>query len=231
MTLSFAMQEYLAETYRIAHYQQDNPFVSTSALAEVLRVTAPAVTRMVQRLREGGYLEHEPYQGIRLTQHGEYEALMNIRRHRLVERFLVDVMQLGWHEVHDAADVLGAVVSDRVVARMEAMAGYPRRCPHGEPIPTADGRMPQVVDYPLSTAEAGADYVVSRANSHDEDKLRYLDVLGLRPGAALHLLERAPFNGPLRLRVGRAADAPEHFIGHELGGILRVCTQAEFDAV
>lgn len=225
------MQEYLAEAYRIAHYQHGHPYVSTSALASVLHVTAPAVTRMVQRLKDAGYLEHEPYQGIRLTPQGEHEALMSIRRHRLVERFLVDVMALGWHEVHDEADALGAVVSDEVVARMERMAGFPRRCPHGEPIPTADGQMPQVIDYPLNAAEAGRDYVVSRANSHDEGKLRYLEQLGLRPGVPLHLIERAPFNGPIRLRVGLDANAPVHFVGHELGGILRVCIQAEFDLV
>ena len=119
MALSVAMQEYLAETYRLAYYQNDNLYVSTSALADVMGVSAPAVTRMVQRLKETGYLNHEPYQGISLTAVGEREALMNIRKHRLVERFLVDVMGFGWHEVHDSADELGAVVSDVVVGRME----------------------------------------------------------------------------------------------------------------
>lgn len=225
MAVSPAMQEYLAEAYRLAHYQQDGLYVSTSALAEVMDVSAPAVTRMVQRLKEAGYLEHEPYQGIILTSKGEREALMNIRRHRLVERFLVDVMRFGWHEVHDAADQMGAVVSDALVSRMEEMAGYPRRCPHGEPIPSAAGVMPRVVDYPLTEAEPGAELVISRANSHDSDKLQYLDSLGLKPGRRFQLLERAPFNGPLRLRVGDDT----HFIGHELAGVLRVCSEQDFE--
>ncbi|GAB4529167.1 MAG: metal-dependent transcriptional regulator [Anaerolineae bacterium] len=227
MSISHAMQEYLAETYRIAHYQKDNPFVSTSALAQVMGVSAPAVTRMVQRLKDAGYLEHEPYQGISLTPAGEHEALMSIRRHRLVERFLVDVMRFGWHEVHEAADDLGEAVSDKVVARMEELAGYPRRCPHGEPIPTADGRMPEVVDQPLTQAEVGQAYLVSRANSHDEDKLKYLDSLGLRPGQALYLLDRAPFEGPLQIKVGEQT----HFIGHAIARVVRVCTQGEFELV
>lgn len=227
MALSEAMREYLAEAYRLAQYQKDRKHVSTSALAEVLGVSAPAVTRMVQRLKTAGYLEHEPYQGILLTETGTREALMSIRRHRLVERFLVDVMRFGWHEVHDAADELGANVSDIVVERMEKMAGYPRRCPHGEPIPSVDGIMPQVMDYPLSEAEIGNELVVSRANSHDAEKLKYLDSLGLRTGAALTLLERAPFNGPLKLKVGDT----EYHIGYEIAKILRVCTQAEFDLV
>src|SRR5690606_1691606 len=115
MTASAAMQEYLAEAYRLAYYQADDPYISTSALAKVLNVSAPAVTRMVQRLKEDGFLEHEPYRGIYLTPAGEREALMNIRRHRLVEVFLVNVMKFGWHEVHDEADNLGMSVSNEVV--------------------------------------------------------------------------------------------------------------------
>ncbi|MCU0514871.1 MAG: metal-dependent transcriptional regulator [Anaerolineae bacterium] len=227
MTASPAMQEYLAEAYRIACYQENNPYISTSALAEMMRVSAPAVTRMVQRLREEGYLEHEPYRGIKLTPVGEHEALMNIRRHRVVERFLVDVMGFGWHEVHDAADDLGAVISDALVERMSAMAGHPRRCPHGEPIPTREGQMPRVVDDLLSSADPQTEYVISRCNTHDEEKLRYLDSLGVRPGATIFLMDRAPFNGPLQIRVGDTT----HFIGHELAKITRVCSRAAFDAV
>jgi DtxR family Mn-dependent transcriptional regulator len=227
MSVSAAMQEYLAETYRLAHYQENSLYVSTSALAEIMGVTAPAVTRMVQRLKKAGYLEHEPYQGILLTPKGEQEALMSIRRHRLVERFLVDVMEFGWHEVHDSADDLGAVVSDTVVARMEELSGYPQRCPHGEPIPTAAGIMPNIHDYPLADAQADCHYVVSRVSSHDEEKLKYLDTLGLRPGKKLFLIERAPFEGPIKVEV----DGQTCFLGHALARKLRVSTQEEFERV
>lgn len=225
MSTSAAMQEYLAEAYRIAYYQQSNQYVSTSALAEVLEVSAPAVTRMVQRLKEAGYLEHEPYRGILLTQAGEQEALQHIRRHRLVEVFLVDVMGFGWHEVHDAADSLGESVSDAVVTRMDQMADFPRRCPHGEPIPTADGVMPRVVDHPLNEASVGGSYVISRVSTHDADQLAYLGELNLRPGARLTLIGRAPFNGPLQLEVGSSFPV----IGHELAGRLRVCAPEDFE--
>lgn len=224
MGVSSAMQEYLAEAYRLAYYQHDNPYISTSALADVMGVSAPAVTRMVQRLKEAGYLEHEPYRGIYLTDDGNREALNNIRRHRLVEVFLVDVMNFGWHEVHEEADALGDVVSDRIVTKMEAMADYPRRCPHGEPIPRADGVMPRVVDFPLSDVESG-EWTISRVNTHDIDKLAYLGELGLRPGMSFTLVARAPFNGPLQLKFGEQALV----IGHELAGVLRVCSPAEFD--
>lgn len=225
MTASPAMQEYLAEAYRLAYYQDGDHYISTSALAEVLNVSAPAVTRMVQRLKSAGYLEHEPYRGIALTPEGEHEALMNIRRHRLVERFLVDVMNFGWHQVHDDADELGAVVSDLVVERMAALAGHPQRCPHGEPIPTADGRMPKVEDFALTEAEMQRELIISRVTTHDADKLAYLGSLGLKPGTRFILVERAPFNGPLRLQVGDHIQV----IGHELAGALRVCAEAQYE--
>ena len=224
MTATDSMQEYLAEAYRIACYQPDSPFVSTSALAEEMQVSAPAVTRMVQRLKQAGFLDHEPYRGIRLTNAGEREALANIRRHRLVERFLVDVMGFGWHEVHDDADDMGLVVSDALVDKMDEMSGYPKRCPHGEPIPTADGQMPRVIDYPLSDVDVERDYVISRVHSHDPHKLRYFSELDLEPGKRFRLVMRAPFKGPLQLQV----DGQTHFLGHELAGAVRVCSEEEY---
>jgi DtxR family transcriptional regulator, Mn-dependent transcriptional regulator len=217
MTISSVMQEYLAEAYRIAAYQEE-PFVSTSALAERLGVSAPAVARMASRLRELGFIDHEPYQGMKLTERGELEALKSIRRHRLAEVFLVSIMGFGWHEVHDEADALGAVVTDRLASRMEKMAGYPKRCPHGEPIPSEDGVMPVIQDFPLTECTPPAQYVISRVNTHDPEKLSYLAELELVPGQKIDLVARAPFNGPLRLRVGRV----EQVIGTELASTLRV---------
>ena len=227
MTLSNAMQEYLAEAYRLAYYQNGDPYISTSSLAEVMDVSAPAVTRMVQRLKSAGYLEHEPYKGITLTAAGVQEALQNIRRHRLVECFLVDVMDFDWHEVHDAADNLGASISEVVVERMDKMAGFPRRCPHGEPIPTREGHMPRVQDEPLNSVAPGEELVISRVATHDDDKLQYLATLGMRPGTKLTLIARAPFNGPIQLLV----DGETQVIGHELAGVLRVCSQEVFALV
>lgn len=219
MSASAAMQEYLAEAYRIAYYQDGDPYISTSALAEVMHVSAPAVTRMVQRLKEAGFLEHEPYRGVLLTEAGKHEALHSIRRHRLVEVFLVNVMRFGWDEVHAAADSLGESASDAVVERMERMAGFPRRCPHGEPIPTAEGHMPRVQDAPLNEQTPGQHYTISRVNTHDPEKLRYLGQLRLQPGARFVLVSRAPFNGPLQLSM----EGETLVLGHELAGVLRVC--------
>ncbi|MCS7072230.1 MAG: metal-dependent transcriptional regulator [Anaerolinea sp.] len=229
MSIGASAREYLAEAYRLAYYQPDSPYISTSALAEAMNVSAPAVTRMVQRLKQAGYLEHERYKGILLTPEGEREALRSIRKHRLVEVFLVDVMRFGWHEVHDAADALGHSVSDRVVARMEEMARFPRRCPHGEPIPRADGSMPRVRDLPLNEAAPGRTYAVSRVSTHDRDKLQYLGQLGLKPGTRFELVARAPFNGPLQLCIRDRSGEQTHVLGHELAGTLRVCPPEQFE--
>lgn len=211
-------QEYLAEAYRLLHYHPEAQFITTSALADRVGVSAPAVAAVVERLKTAGYVEHEPYRGIRLTLRGEHEALMNIRRHRLAEVFLVKVMGFGWHEVHDEADAIGAVITEKVASRMERMAGFPKRCPHGEPIPTADGKMPHISDTPLAEIEPPAELEVSRVNTHDSDLLQYIASLKLIPGQRLTLLHRAPFHGPLRLRV----DQNDQVIGVELAKVIRV---------
>lgn len=224
-TASAKQQEYLAEAYRLLYYKAaetktriEDHFITTSELADRIGVSAPAVAAIVQRLKEAGYVEHEPYKGMWLTKKGEHEALMNIRRHRLAEIFLVKVMGFGWHEVHEEAEDMGRVITDRIATRMEQMAGYPKRCPHGEPIPTEAGEMPVVTDAPLASIEAPAELEISRVNSHDPDVLQYLASLNLIPSQPITLLGRAPFNGPLRLKIG----VQEQVIGHELAASIRV---------
>lgn len=211
------MQEYLGEIYRLER-SPDGEGVTTSALAERLDVSPPAVVRMLRRLDEAGLLTHIPYQGVKLSPHGEREALRAIRRHRLLEAFLVKVMGFGWDEVHEESHKLELAISDAFEDRMDAVAGYPTRCPHGDPIPTKDGHMPEVNDQPLPDVPVGAAGTVSRVKTHDGEKLRYLARLGLVPGTPIRLLNRAPFNGPLRLKVNHQ----EHVIGTELAQALRV---------
>ncbi len=220
------MQEYLAETYRIASYQ-GTEFVRTSDLAERMNKTAPAVVRMASRLEKAGLIEHKLYEGIKLTTKGEREALISIRRHRLLEVFLVKVMGLGWHEVHDECDRLAGAISDKLMRRVEEMAGNPTRCPHGEPIPNRKGFMPHIVDSELTSHEPVQEFIISRINTHDAEKLCYLQDIHLTPGQTISLINRAPFNGPLRLKIGRN----EQVIGTELASDIRVCQPHEFELV
>lgn len=217
--ISETMRDYLAALYRLDDREREDgsTYVSTSALAEKLDVSAPAVNRMVTKLREHGYLVHEPYQGIQLTDAGRREALKQLRRHRIVEAFLVNVMGFGWHEVHEEADRMSQNLSDGLAERMAMMAGNPASCPHGEPIPDSNGSLPALHDMLLTDAPHKTPLVLTRVRTRERDRLEYLAALGLMPGAPLELLALAPFHGPVQLRVGKEY----RIIGHNLALMIR----------
>jgi len=209
MTVSPAMRRYAAEIYRL---QQDHDQVSLSLLSSQVESSAQAISTMVKRLNKNGYLVHEPYRGVRLTPAGEMIAMPALRRHRLTEVFLVKVMKYDWASAHELSDVFERGVNDELEDRMDELAGHPTRCPHGEPIPSKEGVMPQVVDMPLVDVPSGSDCLVSRVRTHNMEELHYIAELGLVPGTPFHLLSCAPFKGPLRLQM----KPNDHIIGYEL---------------
>jgi DtxR family Mn-dependent transcriptional regulator len=215
MSASLAMQRYAAEIYRL---QQDHEQVPLSLLSSHVESSAQAISTMVKRLQNLGYLVHEPYRGVRLTEAGEKIAMPSLRRHRLTEVFLVKVMKYDWASAHDLSDVFEKGVNDEIEDRMDELAGHPTRCPHGEPIPSKDGVMPVVNDVPLIDVPSGSDCVISRVRTHDMEKLGYIGELGLIPGKEFHLLSCAPFKGPLRLQM----KPHDHLIGYELASSLWV---------
>lgn len=215
MTVSPAMRRYAAEIYRL---QQDYEQVSLSLLSSHVEASAQAISTMVKRLNKSGYLVHEPYRGVRLTADGEKIAMPSLRRHRLTEVFLVKVMQYDWASAHELSDVFERGVNDELEDRMDELAGHPTRCPHGEPIPSKTGIMPQVKDEPLINVPSGSECIVSRVRTHDSDKLRYIAEIGLVPGKSFHLLSCAPFKGPLKLEM----KPHDHIIGYELSQSLWV---------
>lgn len=215
--ISDAMRDYLAEIYRLG---QGELWVSTTALAERLEVSGPATVRMVRRLHNLGLVDHLPYKGVRLTPPGKKVALRHIRRHRLVERFLVDVLKFGWDEVHDEADELHKGITQRLEDRIDELMGHPTTCPHGDPIPSISGEIVEIHDKPLTVVPPGSKGKITRVKTREPEKLKYLAEIGLVPGAAFELLNRAPFNGPLRLKIGRT----EPIIGAELAAALWVDT-------
>ncbi|MCI0398459.1 MAG: metal-dependent transcriptional regulator, partial [Chloroflexi bacterium] len=162
MRPSVAMREYLAEIYRLQEYE---PTVSTTSLAERLNVSAPAVPRMLKRLKSAGYVKHIPYQGVELTERGREEALRELRRHRILEVFLVKIMGFTWDEAHQHADDLSQGLNDALTERMAEMTSYPTRCPHGEPIPDAEGRLPEVNDICIINLSIGHKGEVSRVRT------------------------------------------------------------------
>ena len=219
--LSSKMRAYLAEIYRLIDRQPEAvDYVSTSALADLLFVSPPAVNRMVNKLKELDLLEHEPYQGIALTKKGCAEALKQIRYHRIAETFLVNVMDMNWLDVYDEASTLSSGLSDIVVQRMYEMAGQPEFCPHGEPIPNQDGALPDIDDEFLSKIEAGKRVKITRVTTREFDRLQYLEALGLLPGTELDLIHVAPFDGPMQLKL----DNEYRIIGNNLAQLIRVKT-------
>jgi DtxR family Mn-dependent transcriptional regulator len=213
-------RHYLTEIYRLRERGEtsEDGFISTSAVADLLDVSAPAVNRMVTKLKDGGLLEHEPYQGIRLTAKGEREALKELRRHRITEVFLVKVMGFGWHEVHEEADQMAQGLSEILTERMAEMAGFPTHCPHGEPIPSPAGELSKSDDQLLSDAPVSVDMEITRVRTRESDRLEYMAALGLMPGTHLQVLHQAPFNGPLQLKVG----GEYRIVGHNLAELIRV---------
>jgi DtxR family Mn-dependent transcriptional regulator len=222
--LSAKMRGYLVEIYRLSerlNAEAGNAYVSTSVLADLLDVTAPAVNRMVTRLKEMGLLIHEPYQGIRLTETGKQEALVRLRRHRIAEVFLVNVMKFQWHEIYQEAQVMSGALSDVLAERMLEMAGNPQFCPHGEPIPAADGKIEPLHDMLLSAAPLETPLRVTRVLTREPDRLSYIAALGLMPGAGVQVLHIAPFNGPMQLRLRDEY----RIIGHNLAELIKVKPQ------
>lgn len=212
------MRAYLAEIYRMG---EGGP-VRAAALARRLEVTTPAVIRMLNRLESRGLIRRTRH-GILLTDAGTREALRGIRQHRILEAFLAQVLGIGWEEVHALADRLDPVIDEALCERMYEVAGRPAHCPHGDPIPTPDGRMPPLLDIPLSEAPVGARGRITRVKTEDREQLRYLGSLGLVPGTGFELIARAPFNGPLRLRLARH----DVIIGPELAQHIRVALEPE----
>lgn len=210
-----AVEDYLKTIYLLA--QGDLP-VGTSAIADRLGVAPGSVTGMLKRLGVQGLVEHERYQGARLTERGRREAVRMIRRHRILELFLVEVLGYTWDQVHPEAEQLEHAASDELVNRMAAALGNPEADPHGHPIPSRTGHI-QTRSLPtLADLEPGRPGVLRRVSDEDPEALRYLARLNLIPGVAIEVLERTPFSGPLRVRVGEG----EEMVGIELARRLRV---------
>ena len=209
------MRRYAAEIYRL---QENQEFVSLSELAEYVDASLQATSRMVNRLKNSNLVDHKPYHGVRLTGAGEICAMPALRRHRLVENFLVRIMGFGWDEVHDVSDQFELGINQVLEDRIDELSGFPTRCPHGEPIPSKEGIMPELNDVSLVETPAGDTYCVSRVRVHDPAKLRYLGDLGLVPGKCFKLKSIAPFNGPVRIQL----DQNELVLGFDLAAALWV---------
>lgn len=178
---SLTIENYVKAIYQIAG-QEGQP-AATGRLAEALGVSPGTVTSMLKTLSESGLAEYVPYEGARLTDKGRVLALRVLRRHRLIELFLVRTLDLSWDEVHEEAENMEHAVSDLLVDRIDAFLGYPASDPHGDPIPKADGTVARTAGRRLADLAAGERFRIQRVIDQSPDFLRYLTEAGLKLGA------------------------------------------------
>lgn len=196
---SSTLEEYLEAIYKLAERGPVRP----GQLAEAMGVSAPTVTATLGRLQTAGYVER-PDGGVELTLAGRRGALDIIRRHRLAERFLVDVLNLPWSEVHEEACQLEHALSPRVQQALEEFMENPSVCPHGHPIPAADGSIARTEGVPLCENGTGDEVEIVRIEDEEGELLSYLSSLGMFPGTHVRVCDVAPFKGPLLVEVGEA---------------------------
>jgi DtxR family transcriptional regulator, Mn-dependent transcriptional regulator len=203
--LSSVAQDYLKVIWTAQEWSVDK--VSTKMLAERIGVSASTASESIRKLADQGLVDHEKYGAVTLTDAGRHAALAMVRRHRLMETFLVRELGYGWDEVHDEAEVLEHAVSDRMLDRIDAKLGFPTRDPHGDPIPAADGRVPAPDARQLSMCRDGDAATVARISDADPEMLRYFDSVGISLDSRLTVLARRDFAGMISVGVQRPGGA------------------------
>jgi DtxR family Mn-dependent transcriptional regulator len=201
-TLTISTQDYLKNIYELT---ESGESASTNALAKKLNIKPASVTGMVQKLASAkpALVEYQKHQGVTLTKEGKKAALEVIRHHRLLEAWLVQTLGYSWDEVHEEAERLEHVISEDFEMRIAAAMGHPIRDPHGEPIPTADLKMPLADSTPLSALRPTQTAIIQSVKAADTELLRYLNGLGLVPGTRLEVKGYSPFDHNLTIKVGR----------------------------
>lgn len=202
--LTVSIQDYLKHIYELT---ENGESASTTALAAKLKISAPSVTGMIQKLATSkpALVEYQKHQGVTLTKEGRKAALEVIRHHRLLEAWLVQTLGYSWDEVHEEAERLEHVISEDFEQRIAAAMGDPERDPHGELIPTVDLKMPLDTTTPLSALRPNQKGTVQCVKAADKELLRHLDSLGLVPGVEIEVQEYSQFDHNLTVRVGKKA--------------------------
>ena len=213
--ISRAMEDYLKAIYQFA---RDDEKVSTSNLAQQMKCSPASVTNMLQKLSELKLVEYEPYQGVTLTEAGRKVALETLRHHRLIELYLAEVLGYSWDKVHAEAEQLEHVISEEFEEKIDRALGHPTTDPHGDPIPTKDGKITVPQLRSLWETPGGKEVKVCRVSDRDPEVLRYLGTIGIFPDVELKVLKKGPFNGPLHVEV----DDSEHSLSEELANQIFV---------
>ena len=214
--LSRSVEDYLKAIYALS---RTGDSAATSAIAASLDVQPASVTGMVKRLSDSGFVEHEPYHGVRLTDHGRREALKILRRHRILETYLSERLGYSWEDVHDEAERLEHAASDQLIDRMARALEHPSYDPHGSPIPTPAGEIEAFEYLTLAEAPLQVEVEIREVRDDDSERLRDMERQGLVPGAKLVIEGRERLAGPVTLRPGGPSSDPlvvEHEIARRV---------------
>ena len=184
------VEDYLKAILLEEQVLQANELVTMGQIANALDVAPGTVTAMVKTLVKLGMVTYEPYSGVRLSEEGRREAINVLRRHRLIELFLVEVLGLDWSEVHDEAERLEHAISEKLIDRIDKLLGYPKVDPHGDPIPNVAGELQEKELVALEHAPPGEIVTIARVSDQEEAFLRFVEKHGLRPGARVVLTSR-----------------------------------------
>ncbi len=216
---SSTIENYVKKIYvEQQHLGEGDVLVSMGRLAEAMDVTPGTATAMVKTLQDTSLVQYEPRGGVRLTSNGEKLALHVLRRHRLVELFLVKVLELNWSEVHEEAEAWEHVISEKVLQRMDELLGHPQVDPHGDPIPSGDGEIAVIRLRPLSDCRSGEDVVIARISDQEPDFLRFAEEHGLSPGEQVSLTDINAQADSFTLRFANGTDL--HLGANAAGKIL-----------
>lgn len=223
-TLSHNIQDYLKRIYELT---RSGNKATTSQLAEVLNISAASVTNMLQKLSisDPPYVTYTKHQGVELTEAGQLIALKILRRHRLIEHYLVVKLGYAWDEVHAEAEILEHAMSPLLEERMDAALGHPEFDPHGDPIPDSNLKIPNIEQTSLSNLEVGMQGRIIRVPHEDPEVLRYLGGCGLRPGAHIKLITRTPYDQTMQIKILDSDD--ETVIGPNLGSQITLAIETQ----
>lgn len=198
---SQSVEDYLKAIYKLQSESEKSSGVSTSQLAKKMDVANASVTNMLKRLAEMGLVNYESYYGTSLTESGKKIALEMIRHHRLLELYLKEMLGYSWDEVHEEAEKLEHHISEQFEDKIAEILNHPTADPHGDPIPTKDGKMPAIRSKKLTTVNERVPFIIKRVKDQAPELLRYLEKQGLIPGVQVEVISREPFNGPLKIKV------------------------------
>lgn len=198
LEVSSTFEEYLEAIYKL---EEKTGSAKTGDLAKQLGVALGTVTNTIENLEKQNLVTHEPYRGVKLTEKGRKIALDVLRRHRLSERLLTDVLRMDWSQAHDAACKLEHAIAKDVVEPLEKCLGHPKTCPHGNPIPSESGKMVEEKSELLADLKPGEGGIIVKITEEKPELLQYLATLGLIPGTSIEIEEKAPFNGPIIVKV------------------------------